>query len=250
MRSQVIESLKARWLRRGVQRGIALGYGLAYDAVVSTFPPYQSLLDEVASYAARSVARRPSLGPARVLDVAAGIGTLAFRLAKAGYSVTAIDPVPRLIDVAESKRRARGVSNVDFEHLDIGKDPIPWPEAFDFAVSLHTLYWHPFPERVLEATRRSLRPGAHALVLNYTGPAAVTPMFRQLRAREGIGRAIGALRWLVPTAIFECLRDYEPHFTEPSELQAMVTRAGFEVLEVRRSFLADVSVLAWARRDG
>ncbi len=246
----MIESPLTGWLRRGVQRGVALGYGLAYDAVVSTFPPYQSLLDEVASYAARSVARRPGPGPARVLDVAAGIGTLAFKLAKAGYSVVAIDPVPRLIDVAKDKRRARGVSNVDFGCLDIGRDPIPWPETFDFAVSLHTLYWHPFPERVLEATRRSLRRGAHALVLNYARPTTVRSTFRLVRAREGVGRAIRALRWLVPTAMFECLRDYEPHFTGPSELQAMVTRAGFQVLEVRQSFLADVSVLAWARRDG
>jgi 2-polyprenyl-3-methyl-5-hydroxy-6-metoxy-1,4-benzoquinol methylase len=238
-------------LRRGAERGVALGYGVAYDAVVSTFPPYQSLLDEVVAYATRSNVARTGSGPARILDVAAGVGTLAFRLARAGYSVTAIDPVAHLIEVAECKRRARGVSNVDFHHLDIGgADAIPWSATFDFAVSLHTLYWHPSPHRVLAATRRALRPGAHALVLNYARPAAVGPTFDQVRAREGLGRAVRALRWLVPTALFEGLRDYTPHFTEPAELQAMLAGAGFEVLEVRQSFLADVSVLAWVRRDG
>jgi SAM-dependent methyltransferase len=238
------------WLRHAAERGAAVGYGLAYDAVVSTFPPYRSLLDEVASYADRSVPRRPGRGPARVLDVAAGVGTLAFRLAEAGYAVTGIDPVRRLVDVAQRRRRSRDAATVDFLHVDIGAGSIPWRETFDFAVSLHTLYWHPRPERVLEATRNSLRPGAHALVLNYARPAAVGPTFHQVRIREGTGRAIRALRWLVPTAIFERLRDYTPHFTEPGELRAMVSRAGFEVLEVRRSFLADVSVLAWVRRDG
>jgi 2-polyprenyl-3-methyl-5-hydroxy-6-metoxy-1,4-benzoquinol methylase len=244
------ESRMTAGLRHGAQRGVALGYGLAYDAVVSTFPPYQSLLNEVVSYAARSVAGHAGGDPGRVLDVAAGVGTLAFKLARAGYSVTAIDPVEHLIAVAEGKRRSRGVPNVDFQHLDIGSEPIPWPETFDFAVSLHTLYWHPRPERVLEATWRSIKPGAHALVLNYARPAGVGSTFGQVRAREGIGRAIRALRWLVPTAIFESLRDHTPHFTEPAELRAMLTGAGFEVLEMRRSFLADVSVLAWVRRDG
>jgi 2-polyprenyl-3-methyl-5-hydroxy-6-metoxy-1,4-benzoquinol methylase len=228
---------------------VALGYGVAYDAVVSTFPPYQSLLDEVVAYATRSNVFRPGSDPARILDVAAGVGTLAFRLARAGYSVTAIDPVAHLIEVAERKRRARGVSNVDFHHLDIGADAIPWSATFDFAISLHTLYWHPCPYRVLAATRRAIRPGAHALVVNYVRPATVRSTFNRVRAREGFGRAVRALRWLVPTALFEGLRDYTPHFTEPAELQAMLASAGFEVLEVRQSFLANVSVLAWVRRD-
>ena len=73
-------------------------------------------------------------------------------------------------------------------------------------------------------------------------------VFRAVRARDGLRRAYQALRWLVPTAIFERLREYQPHYTDPDELRVLLTEAGFELLETKRTFLADISVLGWVRR--
>jgi 2-polyprenyl-3-methyl-5-hydroxy-6-metoxy-1,4-benzoquinol methylase len=237
-----------RGLRRGLEHAVAVGYGLTYDAIVSSFPPYQALLDEVAGYARRSIGARRDPRSAHVLDVAAGIGTLAFRLAREGYTVVGVDGVEYLIEIAREKRRARNVANLAFHRVDIGADEVPWRGAFDFAVSLHTLYWHPHPDRVLTATRRALRPGGHALVLNYARPPRVIPTFQTIKARQGLGAALGALRWLLPTALFESSRDYEPHYTEPEALRDALTEAGFEVLEAKQTFLADISCLAWVRR--
>ena len=57
-----------------------------------------------------------------------------------------------------------------------------------------------------------------------------------------------ALRWLVPTALFEGCRDYEPHYMPATEFHDALTQAGFEILEAKRTFLAEISCLAWVRR--
>ncbi len=235
-------------LRRGIEHAVAVGYGLTYEAIVSSFPPYRALLEEIAGYAARSIGTRANPRAAQVLDVSSGIGTLALRLARDGYNVIGIEGVEYLVEIAREKRRARNIPNLAFHRMDAAADDLPWLDTFDFAVSLHTLYWHPQPPRVLEATRRALKPGAHALFLNYSRPARVIATFKDVRARHGLGAALQALRWLVPTAIFERCRRYEPHYTEPPELHDMLTQAGFAILETKRTFLADISVLAWVRR--
>jgi SAM-dependent methyltransferase len=234
--------------RRSLEHGVAVGYGLTYDAIVRSFAPYKALLDQVAGYAARSVGRRRDPRSAQVLDVASGIGTLAFRLAREGYTVIALDEVDYLVEIAREKRRSRRVPNVAFHRMDIGKDPLPWQDTFDFAVSMHTIYWHTHPAQVVDATRRALKLGGYALFLNYSRPAHVVPTFREIRAREGLGPALQALRWLVPTAVFERFRHYEPHYTDEHELRELLSQAGFEILEATRTFLAGISVLAWVRR--
>jgi hypothetical protein len=58
---------------------------------------------------------------------------------------------------------------------------------------------------------------------------------------------LAALRWLVPTAAFELLRDFEPRYPGQPALRAMIEAAGFEVLEERDAFLAGLCRLVWAR---
>ena len=74
-------------LRGGIEHAVAVGYGLTYDAIVSSFAPYQALLEEITGYAKRSVGPRRDPRSVHVLDVASGIGTLAFRLAREGYAL-------------------------------------------------------------------------------------------------------------------------------------------------------------------
>src|SRR2546430_11047240 len=91
-------------VRTATERLIAVGYGLTYDAVVSGFPPYERLLEEVTTLVTRSTA------PARaasVLDVSCGTGTVAARIAALGYRVTGIDAVGHLVDVARMRWGAR-----------------------------------------------------------------------------------------------------------------------------------------------
>jgi demethylmenaquinone methyltransferase/2-methoxy-6-polyprenyl-1,4-benzoquinol methylase len=232
-------------LRSALDRLVAVGYGLGYDAIVRGFPPYESLLEEVAAYVAG--ARRPGAGPndLKVLDVACGTGIVAARLGREGYRVVALDPVGHLVMVA--RRRHGGMPNVSFHHRDVARDPVPDAGTFDVVVSMHTLYWHPNPAGVLDACRQALRPGGRALFLTYTRPARVTRTFRELRTRQGLVAAVRALRWLLPTAAFEMFRHYEPQYLSREQLGDALLRAGFEVQDLRETFLAELSLLAWVR---
>ncbi len=233
--------------RRVVERLIAVGYGLTYDAIVSGFQPYEALLGEVTWFVARSASG--SRRSTKVLDIACGTGTVAFRLARNGYAVVGLDAIGHLVEVARRRGRSQPVLPVTFQHLDLAHDPLPGAGTFDALVSMHTLYWHPNPEGLLEGCRRALKPGGHGVFLTYSRPAGVVPTFREIRAREGLLAAVRALRWLVPTAVFGMLRQYEPHYLSREEFHRALTGAGFEVLESRETFLAGISLLAWVRKS-
>lgn len=234
-------------VQKPLERLIALGYGLTYDVVVRGFPPYDALLEEVAALVTRAAKGGPRL---RVLDVSCGIGTVAARLARDGHSVVGVDGVAHLVDVARDKTRGIGGRNLAFHHADIARDAVPGAGTYDVVLSMHTLYWHPEPEAVLAACRRALRPGGHALFLTYARPARVAKTFAQVRAERGVVAAARALRWLVPTAVFEAFRDCEHRYLAPAAFHGALTDAGFDILEMRRTFLAELSLLAWARANG
>jgi SAM-dependent methyltransferase len=230
-------------VRAATERLLAVGYGLTYDAVVSGFPPYERLLEEITTLVARSA---PAGDASTVLDVSCGTGTVAARIATLGYRVTAVDAVGHLIDVAREHWRRRGVP-VRFEHVDVASQSPPGEGTFDVVVSMHTLYWHPRPEAMLAACRRALKPGGHAIFLTYGRPARVAATFRGVRAQRGTLEALRSLRWLVPTATFEMLRHVERRYLSEGDFRATLVGAGFEVLEVRETFLGGISRLAWAR---
>ena len=235
---------RPRSVRTSTERLLAVGYGLTYDAVVTGFPPYERLLEEITTLVARSA---PAGASSTVLDVSCGTGTVAARIAALGYRVTGVDAVGHLVDVARGHWRRRGLP-LTFEHHDIASGPPPPGEAtFDVIVSMHTLYWHPRPEALLAACRRALKPGGHAIFLTYGRPAHVRSTFREVRARRGTLEAVRSLRWLVPTAMFETLRDVERQYLSERDFRAALTGAGFELLEVRETFLAGISWLAWTR---
>jgi ubiquinone/menaquinone biosynthesis C-methylase UbiE len=225
---------------------IARAYGLAYDSVVTGFAPWEALLSEIETFIAASAPADPGRA-LRILDVACGTGTVAFRLAKHGHSIVGVDAVSHLIDVARARVRAGGVGDVAFHTADIARDPLPAGAPFDVLVSMHTLYWHAEPDALLRACRRALRPGGHALFLTYSRPAHVLATFGRLRAREGTRRAIEGLRWLVPTAAFDSFRNHHPRYLSEIEFHERLGAAGFDVLASRQTFLSGISLLAWTK---
>jgi len=237
-------------IRGALEHMIAVTYGITYDAVVTRFGPYEALLEEVAALAVRSAPPTDNPRSVKVLDIACGIGNVGLRVGKVGYTVWGVDAVRHLIAIAREKHHAAGLPNVTFHHLDLARDALPGAGTFDVLVSMHTLYWHPDPDGLLAACRRALKPGGHAVFLTYGRPARIVRTFQEVRAAEGWGAAIRALRWLVPTAIFELFRDCEHRYLSEREFHAALDRAGFDVLEARPTFLAGLSHLAWVRARG
>ena len=231
--------------REALEHMIAVAYGVTYDAVVTHFPPYEAMLDEIVAFVARSVPDAATPRATRVLDVACGIGNVSLRLAREGYSVVGIDGVKHLVEIAREKSSPRG-SNLTFQHFDIARDSVPGAGDFDVLVSMHTLYWHPNPTALLDACRRALKPGGHAIFLTYERSAGLQT-FREVHAAEGIGAAVRSLRWLLPTMTFEFFRESEHRYLRAPEFHETLGRAGFEVLEARQTFLSGLSRLAWCR---
>jgi SAM-dependent methyltransferase len=226
-------------VERGLERGIALAYGAAYDAVVRGFAPYEALLDDIVDVLARAEDGRPL----RILDVACGTGTVARRLARAGHTVVGVDLVAHLV----TRARQRPTQGVSFAHADLAAGTSFPDGGFDACVSLHTLNWHPRPQPLLAECRRLLRPGGHAVILIYTRPAALCATFGAVRAGAGVGAAVAALRWLLPTALFEACRHYDARYPDATTLHQELAAAGFDSVESRPVFLAGVSRLVWAR---
>src|SRR5256712_13780575 len=93
------------WARTATEPLIAVGYGLTSDAVVSGSPPYERLLEEIATLVGRSA---PAGASSSVLDVSCGTGTVAARIAGLGYRVIGLDAVGHLVDVAREHWGGRG----------------------------------------------------------------------------------------------------------------------------------------------
>ena len=232
-------------IQPAVERLIALGYGLTYDIIVRGFAPYEELIDEVSSLVASGARSGPPVGT-RVLDVSCGVGSVASRLARRGWTVVGLDAVAHLVEVARRRHRGSELS-LAFHHADVARESVPGAGAFDVLVSMHTLYWHPDPAALLAACRRALKPGGHAVFLTYERPARVPRTFVEVRWQHGWWAAIRALRWLLPTALFDLFRGITPRYLTREEFDAALRDAGFEILERRTTFLAGISMLAWAR---
>jgi SAM-dependent methyltransferase len=225
----------------------AVGYGLAYDAVVRAFRPYTQLLDEIVERINRARPSAVARDEIRILDVACGTGTLARRLAHEGYDVVGLDGVGRLVEIARGTPLSRLDGKVIFHHLDVAQAAVPQAGRYDVLVSLHTLYWHPEPGRFLAGCRRALARGGHALFLTYARPPHVLSTFRDVAGEAGLSDGLRALRWLIPTAAFEALRRGERRYLCPEEFHALLRGAGFTVLDVSRTFLGGISLVAWTR---
>lgn len=88
---------------------------------------------------------------ARVLDAGCGAGTFAVELAKRGFEVSAVDLVPRALELGRAHAASAGVS-VDFVEADL----LRWeaPARFDLVLDsgcLHSLIgsFAPYKERLL-----------------------------------------------------------------------------------------------------
>jgi ubiquinone/menaquinone biosynthesis C-methylase UbiE len=236
-------------VRRLLDRMVSIGYGVIYDYIWESFPPYQDLQQEVFELVERATPRGGNRRDVRILELACGPGNFSVRLAEAGFSVVGLDRYGTLIDLAREKRQAKRLAQLTFQHGDITSRNDLRDESFDQIVNVHSLYVHPAPERKLKEAFRVLKAGGHAVFVNHSRRVALGPTFADLRVREGLGAATRSLVWVLPNAIFESARNkVGPTYWEEADFRAHVEAAGFRVLEVRRTFLCAASILVWATK--
>ncbi len=171
-----------------------------------------------AGNALRLLALRPG---ERLLDVAAGTGSLALRAARAGVRVCAIDFAPGMVRVAR-QQLASSRALADVEHMD-GQALGYASASFDAACSMFGLIFFPDPGAGLSELRRVVRPGGQVLVASWDRDGFPLPQ----AVRQALLAVPGLPRPLAPAPALK-LAD---HHT----LGTFLTRAGLRevtVLEV------------------
>ena len=237
-------------IRWWLDRMLSIGYGVVYDYVYPRFSHYQRLQAEVHELVAAAMPPAVERRDIRVLDVACGPGNFTCALAEAGFTVTGLDPYAALVEVAKEKRRARHLSNLAFRHGDLTRGNTFRDGSFDQVVSIHALYVHPTPERLLREAHRVLKPGGHAVFVNHTRQIGQWSTLREIGRRDGLGAALHGLLWVLPNSIFEAARQrVGPHYWDEETFSTQLRRTGFSVLEMRRTFLGGASLLVWARKS-
>ena len=244
-----IMTVAADALRGWLDRMLSVGYAAVYDYVYPRFRHYQRLQAEVRDLVEAAVPARVERRDVRVLEVACGPGNFTCALAEAGFAATGLDAYTALVDVAKGKRRARHLSNLAFRHGELANGQTFRDATFDQVVSIHALYAHPAPDRLLREAYRILKPGGHAVFVNHTRPIGRWSTVRDLARRDGLGAALHGLLWVLPNAIFEAIRRrIGPHYWDEDTFAAELRRSGFSILAMRRTFLGDASLLVWARK--
>ncbi len=239
----------ARGVRWGLDRMLAVGYGVVYDSLFERFGPCQALKAEVLQLVKEAGAGAASPAEVRVLEIGCGPGTFALTLAEAGFSVVGVEAYDALVELAREKRRARQLANLAFQRAELAR-PLAFPDgSFDQVVNIHSLYCHPDPGGLLREACRILRPGGHAVFVNRARRLSPGAAFRAVRAAEGVRAALGALIWSAANAVFEAARKPAgPYYWQAGEFAARLAEAGFTVLDLHPTFFVQTSLLAWVRK--
>ena len=184
---------------------------VSHDYALEVLPQFEKYAND----ALRAAGLRTG---ARVLDVAAGPGTLALLAAKSAERVEAIDFASDMITLLEQRVRDAGISNVNARVGD--GQALPYADdSFDAAFSMFGLIF--FPDRVqgLTEMNRVLVPGGVAVVSAWR-PFSEAPLLAAL---------MGALAEQLPDLPFGKSR---APMGEADEILAEMTAAGFHDVRV------------------
>lgn len=112
----------------------------------------------------------------KLLDVGCGAGQLTIPAARLGIDVTGLDLAQNLVDQANEKAQAEGLS-IDVRQGDA--EDLPFEDAsFDVVMSLIGSMFAPRPELVASEMIRVCQPGGKVIMGNWTPAGHIGQMFR------------------------------------------------------------------------
>ncbi len=156
----------------------------------------------------------------RVLDVAAGPGSLTLEVAKMVARVDAIDFSSDMLAELEHRRALAGLTNVVAQCAD--GQALPFDDAtFDDAFSMFGLIFFPDRPKGFSEMFRTLKPGGHAVVATWQ-PMNDIPIFEAVF--EALGGAIGEMQ-----------RGGLAPLTSPDEIRTEMSDAGFLNIQITPS---------------
>ncbi len=153
-----------------------------------------------------------SLPFTRALDVGTGTGRYAFKLARRGANVTAIDQSAEMLAVARRTAQNEGLC-IDFRLASLEEGLLFGSDRFDLLICALTLCHVPHLAAAVQEFARVLREGGYLLITDFH-PASVSYGWRTQFKRAGV-------KYLLPNM---------PH-TRDNYLEAVST-SGLTILEV------------------
>lgn len=167
----------------------------------------------------------------RVLELGCGTGSTALKLAPHAKTLTACDISHEMIAIAEEKRQAAGIGNVQFETEGVAA-PVPGAVPYDAVLAFNLLHLIADLDAALAAIYAQVKPGG--LFISKSG--CIGDMNRALRPLIRVMQLIGRAPYV--------------NVMKQPELEAAIARAGF-IIEQSRCFTgASGTLFVVARRPG
>lgn len=194
-----------------------------WDAVAAG---YAEELGRHVPYAEEALRLAPPAAAARVLDVGAGPGVLAFMAAPSVARVDAIDFSPGMIEQIRERCARERIANVHAAVMDA--QSLAFPGAtFDAAYSLFAFMFFPSRPRAFGEMRRVLKPGGRVVVATWA------PIDRRPLMKVGFDALAEALPQLPPPQ--------KGDLQTPEDCIAEMSAAGFRDVRVK-AFSANLRI--------
>lgn len=141
------------------------------------------------------------LPPGRALDIGCGTGTETIYLAAHGWQATGVDMVSRALSIARRKAVAAGVSPRFVEGDATRLQDFGIGDGYDLVLDFGCFHTLPADERdaYVESVSRAAAPGATFLLIGFTRPPRMAPMYASLSTEEVRARFDGG-QWELVSA--------------------------------------------------
>ncbi|BAU13351.1 hypothetical protein LEP3755_38900 [Leptolyngbya sp. NIES-3755] len=103
-----------------------------------------------------------------VADIGAGTGYFSFRIAPQVSKVYAVDVQPEMIEILNSLKEEKKISNVE-PVLSRETDPNLPENSIDLALMVDAYHEFEYPKEMIAGIRRSLKPHGRVVLLEYRG---------------------------------------------------------------------------------
>ncbi|MEL6624324.1 MAG: class I SAM-dependent methyltransferase [Bacteroidota bacterium] len=188
---------------------------------------------------------------AHILELCCGTGRLTLPIAQAGYRITGVDYTPSMLEQANAKASAAGLS-IPFIEADMRTFDLP--EQYDLIFipfnSIHHLYHNEDLFQTLRAVKKHLKEGGLFLldcfnpnisyivegkkrlqeVTNYTTEDGREVMLKQ-QMRYDSPTQINRIEWhYFIDGVFDSIQNLDMRMFYPQELDAYLTWSGFQIL--------------------
>jgi ubiquinone/menaquinone biosynthesis C-methylase UbiE/CheY-like chemotaxis protein len=215
---------------------------LVHDAMFAAVPAYQAMYSEVVA----EIQKRKD-GPARrlVVDMPVITGNLSRMLAPK-YDIIGVDLSRDGLDLAEKKAR---YANPDVRYSTVEANviegvPIESGSA-DVVACVNLLYALREPEKALAEIHRILKPGGYVVITTFNGNVLLSKgdFMAKIHERFSSKEASHVEFWKDSNDLANLSSDViESSYFSQETLAAKMTEAGFEVEDVRETFLGNSSV--------